>query len=180
MPVPDFSPGEILTASAMDQVGLWLVKTQTIGAGVTSVTVTDAFSANYDGYVIKIIGGVASAGTLINFRLGASATQYYSGGFVGNYGSAVLTAVNDNNTTAFTRAGVADTLAIHMDMRLDNPFATKISLFKADFVGPSTTSAGGLVSGIHNSAASYSAFTFFTNGGVTLTGGTVRVYGYRN
>jgi hypothetical protein len=180
MPVPVFAVGEVLTASDMNQLGLFLVKKQTIGAGVSSVTVSDAFNANFDAYIIKIVGGVAASGTLINFRLGASATQYYSGGVVGNYGSATLTAVNDNNANQFTRAGVADTLAIHMDMRVDNPYAAKVTLFKADFIGPSTTSAGGLVSGIHNSAVSYSAFTFFTNTSIQLTGGEVRVYGFRN
>ena len=33
---PDFSSGQVLTSSAMNSVGLWLVKTQTVGTAVSS------------------------------------------------------------------------------------------------------------------------------------------------
>ncbi len=48
MTYPSFSAGDILTAADMNAVGLWLVKTQTVGTAVASVTVTDAFSSTYD------------------------------------------------------------------------------------------------------------------------------------
>jgi hypothetical protein len=198
MSYPSFNVGEVLTAADMNAVGLWRVTNCTvtsvggtaatasngvitIGTGNTSVTVANAFSANYDGYIIKIIGGSSSAGTNLSFRLGASTTGYYSGGYVGNYNTALLTALNDNNTSAFTRGGVGLPNALTMDMRLDNPFAAKVTLYKADYIGADTTSAAGLASGFHNVATSYTDFTVFpTTGGVTMTGGTIRVYGYRN
>jgi hypothetical protein len=37
---PDFSSGAVLTAAQMNSVGLWLVKTQTVGTTVSSVAVT--------------------------------------------------------------------------------------------------------------------------------------------
>jgi hypothetical protein len=37
---PDFSSGAVLTAAQMNSVGLWLVKTQTVGTAVSSVAVT--------------------------------------------------------------------------------------------------------------------------------------------
>jgi hypothetical protein len=40
---------------------LTLIKTQTIGTAVSSVTVTGAFSTTYDNYKIIVSGGVASA-----------------------------------------------------------------------------------------------------------------------
>ena len=45
---PTFSSGSVLTAAQMNAVGLWLVKTQTVGTAVSSVSVTDVFSSNYD------------------------------------------------------------------------------------------------------------------------------------
>ena len=46
MSFPVFASGDVLNASDMNGVGLWLVKTQTIGTGVSSVVVTGAFSAD--------------------------------------------------------------------------------------------------------------------------------------
>ena len=78
MPVPDFSPGEVLTAAAMDSIGLWLVKTQAVGAGVSTIVVSDAFSANYDNYLITYTGGSASTTMNLSLRLGTvTTTEYY-------------------------------------------------------------------------------------------------------
>ena len=54
MTYPVFATGDVLNASDMNAVGLWLVKTQTIGSGVGSVAVTGAFSADYDNYKIIV------------------------------------------------------------------------------------------------------------------------------
>jgi len=40
MTFPVFASGDVLNASDMNGVGLWLVKTQAVGSGVASVTVT--------------------------------------------------------------------------------------------------------------------------------------------
>ena len=57
---PTFSSGAVLTAAQMNSVGMWLVKTQTVGTAVSSVTVTGAFSADYDNYLILMSGGTGS------------------------------------------------------------------------------------------------------------------------
>ncbi len=77
MSYPVFATGDVLNASDMNAVGLWLVKSQTIGTGVSSVTVTGAFSANYDRYKITVSGGVASTPLDIRLTLGSTATGYY-------------------------------------------------------------------------------------------------------
>lgn len=52
MAIKTFTTGEVLTASDTNTYlansGLVFVKSQTIGSAVTSVTVSDAFSATYD------------------------------------------------------------------------------------------------------------------------------------
>ena len=70
MTYPSFSAGEVFRAQDANAVGLWLVKSQTIGTGVSSVTVTDAFSADYDSYKIVISGGVGSATAVLRTQLG--------------------------------------------------------------------------------------------------------------
>jgi len=68
MSFPSFASGEVLTAADMNAVGLWLVKTQTVGTGVPSVVVTDAFSANYDNYLVTISGiKTAAAANIASF-----------------------------------------------------------------------------------------------------------------
>ena len=81
MAIKTFTAGEVLNASDTNTYlansGLVYIKQQTIGNLVPSVTVTDAFSADYDNYRVIVTGGVGSAAQAINLRLGASATGYY-------------------------------------------------------------------------------------------------------
>ena len=49
-----------LSTSRANPGGLDLVKTQTIGSAVSTVTVSDVFSATYDNYLITINGGSGS------------------------------------------------------------------------------------------------------------------------
>ena len=87
MSYPVFASGDVLNASDMNGVGLWLVKTQTIGTGVSSVTVTGAFSADYDNYVITVTGGTASANGSVRLQMNTSTGSTYSmAGTYGNFG----------------------------------------------------------------------------------------------
>ena len=58
MAIKTFTTGEVLTAADTNTYlansGLVLVKSQTIGTGVASVTISDAFSTTYDNYRITI------------------------------------------------------------------------------------------------------------------------------
>ena len=68
----------LFTALGGAYPGLRLIKKQTIGTGVSSVTVTGAFSATYDNYKIIVTGGSNSVGTSnVLTTLGGSTTGYY-------------------------------------------------------------------------------------------------------
>jgi hypothetical protein len=179
MPVPDFSPGEVLTAAAMDSIGLWLVKTQTIGAGVGSVTVSDVFSADYDAYKITITGGVGSTATIMRLQLGATTSGYYAAYNRVVYSSGAASPASDNNAANFARCGFATTDTLNGNFELLQPFATKRTIFQGAFVPAGTGDIAGTGSGFLNNATSYTAFTIIAATG-TITGGTIRVYGYRN
>lgn len=76
---PDFAVGQVLTSAHMDAVGLWLVKSQTIGSGVPNVEVTGAFSSDFDAYKIVVSGGAASASGPLSLKLGSTTSGYYGG-----------------------------------------------------------------------------------------------------
>ena len=156
--------------------GLVLVKAQTIGTTVSSVTVSDAFNSTYDNYKILISGGDSSTELTLNMTLGASATQYYAGGRYTAWGGGGSD-FNQDNGTSWQRVGWARPSPI-MNFDILNPFLAKLTMGTAlnSFVGASSL---GTATYMHNSSVSYSAFTLTTSTG-TLTGGTIRVYGYAN
>jgi hypothetical protein len=177
MPVPDFSPGEIWTAGAADSIGLWLVKTQTVGTGVSSVTVSDAFSATYDHYKIVYQGACSTGGEVLRLRLGSNTANYYGNVIYANYGNGAAQSIADAPATSFTHCSGGFFGQTSLDVTVFNPFLTTRT-------GMSTTiymdeNNAGSKRGTLLDNNSYTAFTLLTGAG-TITGGTIRVYGYRN
>jgi hypothetical protein len=161
--------------NANDYAGLVLVKKQTIGSAVSSVTVTDAFSATYNNYFITLYS-VPSIANLLTLRLGATATGYFSGVTIANYGaSPVTTTLVTNNGTSWDHYATGfGTSSIQSAFTLLNPFAST----QTSIQGSRNALSGYGASGGHlNDTTSYSDFTFTTSGG-TITGGTICVYGY--
>jgi hypothetical protein len=176
MPVPDFAPGEVLTAAAMDSIGLWLVKTQTVGTGVSTVTVSDVFSANYDNYRIIISGGTASsAGNNCLFQFGGITTNVYSAaGYFVTYGTATVSAYAPAaGATWLVGFWGQDSTSISMDV---------INPQKAKHKGMNTLSSMQFNYSFTGQCASTTVATGFTltPAAGTITGQTIRVYGYRN
>lgn len=171
----------VMIADTGQPPGLQLVKTQTIGAGVASVTVTDAFSAEFDSYKI-VVSGVRNTSTQadIQFRLNNASTGYY-GAFhyvnVSTNAFAVASNVNaaqwswvgsTGNPTGWLGSLVCDVI---------NPFLTGFTQIAASPIYYSLLS--GNFQGVQDSNVSHTGFILIAGGG-TLTGGTIRVYGYRN
>lgn len=176
MSFPSFSSGDVLTAADMNAVGLWLVKTQTIGTTVSSVTVSDAFSADYANYKIMISGGAASTGLFIRFQLGATTTGYNTAYSGVTYSTGAASTSADNNAANFSAVGIATTTSINLNIDVINPQLaehTYVSGAHAD------ATVGRNYAGYLANTTAYTAFTLATSTG-TLTGGTIRVYGYRN
>jgi hypothetical protein len=158
--------------------GLTLVKAQTIGSTVSSVTVTDAFSSTYDNYLITISGGVGSTVEGAVLTLGSTSTGYYAGGYYLATTSATLNGYNVSNGSSWL-AMYFSTTGGSGYINLQSPNLTKNTTFNSVLNGSNTSSYFANYSGFLNNTTSYTAFTLTTNGG-TLTGGTIRVYGYQN
>ena len=159
--------------------GLNLITAQTIGSAVGSVTVSDVFSATYDAYKIVVSGGVGSIDEKLGLRLGASTTGYYAGVGTINYSGASASNASDNNGAQWTRAGRQGPLGISMNLDLVNPFLAARTTVFGNYIIMETSSGAGFNAGFHNVATSYTGFTLTPASG-TLTGGTIRVYGYAN
>ena len=157
--------------------GLTLIKTQTIGTTVSSVAVTDAFSATYDAYKITIAGGVASdADGNLNMILTGSTASYYSTTIYASYGAGSATVVGANNGASWLFLGSGGSSTLSLNMELVNPFLAKPTMLQSAIT---RGDIAGTTNGRHAVSTSYTGFTISPASG-TLTGGTIRVYGYAN
>jgi hypothetical protein len=165
----------LFTALGGAYPGLRLVKKQTIGTAVSSVAVTNAFSATYPNYKIVVSGGTGSANQNLLCRLGATATGYYWASTFYTYAGAT-SYDNASNSSSFNPA-TFNTNVVTLNMELLNPFASLPTIANSSNIDPTTTGRAGIMSGFLNNTTSYTDFTLLTSGG-TITGGTIYVYGY--
>ena len=178
MTYPTFNNGDALPASDLNAIGLWLVSTTTIGSGVTSVPVNNCFSSTYRSYriLIEAQNTNGSASHLIQLN-GITGSVYYTGG---SFGAWAVTAQTDYGPTAQTNfiasANNAATTGTFITLDLHNPFET-LRKYGTCF---SQAGNGHCSFNIYStSTASATGFTL-SKAGDTMTGGTIRVFGYRN
>jgi hypothetical protein len=165
-----------LEISLPKSAGLQLVKTQTIGAGVSSVAITNAFSATYENYKIVVSGGVSSSNGTINLQFTGQSTQYYWGMSYTSYGNNTPLGLTNNNAGNFSYIGFANANGLTANVEVNSPFLTKYTTITAGV--PAETYAGS-TNGVIRANASYTGFSLIHDvGGATFTGGTIYVYGY--
>lgn len=163
----------------INKSGLQLIKKQTIGTGVSSVTVTNAFNATYENYLILVSGGVASVATVLNMTLGATATGYFGSYINGAYNATTVANANDNNAARWLYAGYGSTDNLTARIDLSMPFLTKNTYIRSLYNTASNTGSAGPYQGYLSNTLSYTDFTLTCNtGGANITGGTIYVYGY--
>ena len=175
MTYPSFAPGEVLRAQDMNAVGLWLVKSQTIGTGVTTQQVTSCFSADYDDYVVTVSGGTCSTNTILSFRCGTQASGYRYSYLYTSYTSSPL-AVGTVSGTDVQYVGFANTTGLNAVISVSSPFLSQPTLVTGD--GGSIGNFAGRTTGFEPGNGSFTGMTLVLGAG-TMTGGTIRVYGYK-
>lgn len=183
MAVKTFTTGEVLTAADTNTYlansGLVFVKSQTVGTTVSSVTVSNAFSATYKNYRIRFLGGSHTTSAAMRLQIGNATTLYYQAGAAVQIGVNNFIGIGASNVNAyFSNAGRKSADGAFMDIELINPFEaarTGFSQNTGDFL---TTGFWISQGGFLNDSTSYSSFTITSDGG-TFTGGTIYVYGYR-
>ena len=159
---------------------LTYVSSTTIGTAVSSVTVSNAFSATYDAYKIILTGtSVGSSSQLLGFQLDGLTTNYL-GGFVGvAYNTGTVFGGQVASASSFTFAGGMNTNQNHLTMDVINPFLAIRTQMISTNVYDSGNGRFGTSVCVQTSATSVSGFVLTPAAG-TLTGGTIRVYGYAN
>ena len=182
MPITTYTAGEVLTASSLNANfaaagGLQLVKSQTIGTAVSSITVTAAFSATYDAYKIIVTGGAGSTAAGLAIQMGATTTGYYGTYIYSPFSGTTVAGFNNNNGALWDSVGASTADGCRLNIDLLNPFLAKRTSYSGAIQNDGTNA--GPVTGYLNNTTSYTAFTLSTSAG-TLTGGTIRVYGYAN
>ena len=154
--------------------GLTLVKAQTIGSAVSSVNVTDAFSSTYDAYRVIMSGGTASGSIELTLKFGATTSGYKWSFSYGTYGNTLTTVGSSSDSSISAFRAVADGLNNAFDVI--NPNLAKNTSVRGYGI---ETGQFNLVTALVPNTTQYTDFTITTTSG-TLTGGTIRVYGYQN
>jgi len=160
--------------------GLTLISSTTVGSAVSSVTISSAFSATYANYLIVASEVNGSAQTNAALTFGSTTTGYYYGATYVGFSSGTITGGNGSNV-----ASIPNTLSYNSNdgcnlyMVVESPNLADNTVFYYSNVSPVTTgyywSGGGFV----NNTTAYTAFTLTPASG-TITGGTIKVYGYQN
>ena len=175
MPDQVFTAGQILTASQMSSlqsnIGLTFIKSQTIGTGVSSVLVSNAFSATFQNYKIIVNGGVGSTAQGIGLVLGAASVYDYVLSYLDFSGTESNAGVSSTNSWPFV--GESNTNGNTVDLDILNPYLAKYTMYSGAYLG----SVAGFTAGQLRNTTQYTDFTLNVAG--TMTGGTISVYGYR-
>jgi hypothetical protein len=194
MPVPDFSPGEVLTAAAMDSIGLWKITPTTVaGSGVSlsgsnvvftsaaTISVNGVFSANYDFYRVILYLTPTSGTPIPNFKYRTAGTDNSDASyahFTRTLNSSTGGTADSNNRTQTIGTIVnATSVAQSLVWEIQFPFDSGLNTF---------SQANGVVN-VGNSQSGWQAF----NANVSFDGfsiipstgsytGKLSVYGYRN
>jgi hypothetical protein len=183
MAIKTFTANSVLTAADTNTYlansGLVYVKEQAVGTGVSTVTVTNAFSSTYDNYKIILSSGVGSTAQAMGFQFGPSSVSGYNTNYnyvldIKSYTTGAATTLFSATAARWDYVGESGTSINEINIDILAPNLAKFSIYNGGYVG---TNNSGMASGVHKNAFSYTDFTINVSG--TLTGGTIFVYGYR-
>lgn len=181
MTYPVFTNGQVLPASDLNAIGLWLVKSQAVSASaVTSVTVTSCFNSDFKNYLVIAEGINASNDGSLSFQLVSGTTpaaaNYYGALTFVNAGS--VQQATDNNASAASFAGAHGTnLGVSLNLSVVQPYqAATTAIYNGSYT---RLNYYGVYNGFHADATSYNGLKISPQTG-TINSGTIRVYGLRN
>lgn len=164
--------------AAVPSPGLTLISSTTIGSAVSSVTVSDVFSSTYDNYRVFISGGAGSTSLAFAITFGSTSTNYYAVSYYVLYGTATSNITNVNNGSSIPRVAGASTTGLNGVIDIISPNLAEHTYVSAN--GNFSDQGGaGFSHGYLANTTQYTAFTLTCSTG-NVTGGTIKVYGYKN
>ena len=165
----------VLSTGRANPGGLDLIKVQTIGTAVTSVTVSNVFSSTYDNYRVVFGGMNCSANDQVGLLTFGSTTTGYYGTFTYDRYDTTGSVLKRNNSSSIY-AGISDTTsASNFSFDVFSPNLTKRTTVTGAGFGYANSF---WFSGMVADTTQYTAFTLTGGGSSTMTGGTIAVYGY--
>jgi hypothetical protein len=184
MPVPDFSPGEVLTAAAMDSIGLWRVASGTLSG--TATNFVDCFTSDYTNYRIVVDSLAWNATGDLYYQMLTGTTPYTSADYFWAMRGYKATGVAFDNgaqsqTIGFLGTGNngANNLVIGSCFwDICGPQLSQRTILTGQGSGVSSEYFGFQGMNAHNVVAAYTGIRLLTNSATTFTG-KVTIYGYR-
>jgi len=184
MPVPSFTTGEVLTASAMNTVGLWKLGDFSATSG-TTLTCDNVFSSNYASYKVVMSDARLANAAIVTVQLRTTTTTNtgYAFGRVEIPYNSTLALGRDGSGTGTGSAWfaiVGDTNSNGGWLEIHNPNLSRQTSYNFMSADPRTggtfgTEVGG---GIQTATTQFTGLIF--TAGATITNMNVRIYGYRN
>jgi hypothetical protein len=180
MPVPDFSPGEVLTAAAMDSIGLWLVGSGSLSLTTSATNVTGVFSSTYKNYrVLLNITARSTTGRIdMKYIVGTTATSanYFQSGIGSDYASnATVYYQRSNNDDRFFGLSTASQTSLSFDVF--NANATLATLHNGTVMDRNLGFPYSF-GGVQTASTAFTGFQLFTSTGTATV--EYQVFGYRN
>jgi len=159
------------TAATLSATG-----TVTVGTGNTSVTINNAWSSLYQNYLVIMRYVVSSAANpALYVTLGGTATGYYGVTAYWAYDASGDGTAKRNNGTEWNW-GYFGANNFSAAWSVMNPNVANRTAYTGGFAGDLYN---GTTSGMLANNTQYTAITFAPSTG-SITGGTIRVYGYRD
>jgi len=175
MTYPVFASGDVLNAADMNGVGLWLVKSQAVGSGVSSVAITNCFNSDYRNYHVTFEGAIQSGSNLaLQLQFANTSNHFASMRYDPWSGTAGTLPTSAQNFAYFGLSSTLGSFSLSFDVL--GPNLAEITKYSGMFVGNDYFGQGG---GIYGLNTQLTGFTIIFPG-YTNTGGVVKVYGYRN
>lgn len=182
MAVKTFVQGEDITAADtntyLNNGGLVYIAEQTVGSAVSIVTLNNVFSATYDNYRVIYSGGSATTTSGLAMRVGGVTTNYSHMLFWATFAAGVVNCdrANDSASQANYLGATNGSNGNFLSVDVLSPFLAKYTGFISH--GGYIAADFGSCVARHNIATSYTSVSILPLSG-TITGGVVRVYGYR-
>jgi hypothetical protein len=180
MPVPNFSPGEVLTASAMDSVAMWLVGSGSLSLTTSATNVTGVFSSTYKQYRVLLNVTARSTTNRVDMRYIAGTTPTNTGYYQGGIGSdfAANTVVyyqrSNNDPQLF---GYLNSNRTGLSFDIYNANATAETMHTGTVIDRGS-GYNFTVGGLQISSTAFTGFQLFTSTGTATV--EYQVFGYRD
>lgn len=175
-----YSSGEVLTAADLNESsGLVLITTQTVGSGVSSVTVTSAFDSTFYNYRVVLSSMLTSLTTQpLRFTFVSQTANFFGNRLKVVYNTTTVTSIaTSSGGVSYAEIGVGGTSRQSFaSLDIYSPNVPRRKGITGNYYG---SSESGFFGYEETSTNAYTGFVLTPASGV-FNGGQIYVYGYNN